>query len=237
MFEDKYGKQDVKLRSRSIKFKNDFKQFALEGVQSNDNDNNASYTKKSKHQKVNHIKTYIFAYQVAHFDDEFSKPLVYHRGENAVNKFIEAILKEMKYFKKLMTNHFNKNLVMSVEDERILESSNWICNKLFAPEDNELKDHDHVTGKYRGSAHWNCNINLKLSKKAPAIFHYLKGYGSHLIMQEIGSFDVKISVEPNGLEKHTAFTNNENLVFIDSMQFMNCLADDKLLDRCDFFSF
>ena len=56
-------------------------------------------------------------------------------------------------------------------------------------------------------------------------------------MQEIGSFDVKISVKPNGLEKYTAFTINENLVFIDSVQFMNCLADDKPLDRCDFFSF
>ena len=231
MFEDKYGKQDVKLRSGSIKFKNDFKQLALEEVQSNDNDNNASYTKKY------HIKTYIFAYQVVRIDDEFSKPLAYHRGENAVNKFTEAILKEMKYFKKLMTNHFNKNFVMSVEDERILESNNWICNKLFALEDNELKDHDHVTGKYRGSAHWSCNINLKLTKKAPAIFHSLKGYGSHLIMQEIGSFDVKISVKPIGLEKYTAFTINENLVFIDSVQLINCLADDKLLDRCDFFSF
>ena len=57
MFEDKYGKQDVKLRSRSIKFKNDFKQFALEGVQSNDNDNNASYTKKSIISKLTFLLT------------------------------------------------------------------------------------------------------------------------------------------------------------------------------------
>ena len=49
----------------------------------------------------------------------------------------------------------------------------------------------------------------------------LKGYDSHLIMQQIGKFNIIISVLPNGLEKCMAFTINKNLVFIDSMQFMN----------------
>ena len=54
------------------------------------------------------------------------------------------------------------------------------------------------------------------------IFHNLKGYDSHLIFKELNKFNVKISVIPNGLEKHTAFTINKNLAFIDGMQFMNC---------------
>ena len=41
-----------------------------------------------------------------------------------------------------------------------------------------------MTGKYRGSAHWSCNINLRLTKEVPGIFHNLKGYDSHLIMQK-----------------------------------------------------
>ena len=44
---------------------------------------------------------------------------------------------------------------------------------------------------------------------------------SHLIFKEVGKFDVKVSVIPNGLEKYMAFTININLVFIDTMQFMN----------------
>ena len=51
------------------------------------------------------------------------------------------------------------------------------------------------------------------------IFHNLRGYDSHLIMQEINKFDVKLNVIPNGLETCMAFTTNNN--FIDSMQFMN----------------
>ena len=52
------------------------------------------------------------------------------------------------------------------------------------------------------------------------IFHNLKGYGSHLIMNKIGKFNVKVDVIPNGLEKYMVFTINKNLVFIDSKQFM-----------------
>ena len=92
---------------------------ALKGVQSNDNDNNFSHTKK--YQK--HIRC-SFAYNVACIDDRFSKLVVLYRGKNAVNKFIEAILKENKYFKKMIKKHFNKNLVTSVEDERSFKSSN-----------------------------------------------------------------------------------------------------------------
>ena len=44
-------------------------------------------------------------------------------------------------------------------------------------------------------------------------------------MQEIGKFDVKISVIPTVLEKYMAFTINKNLVFIDSMQLMNSSLD------------
>ena len=69
-----------------------------------------------------------------------------------------------------------------------------------------------MTKKYRGFAHWNCNINLKLTKTVPVIFHNLRVYGSHLIMKEIDKFDVKVNVIPRGLEKYMAFTINKNLV-------------------------
>ena len=57
------------------------------------------------------------------------------------------------------------------------------------------------------------------------IFHNLKGYDSHLIFKELSKFDAKISVIPNGLEKYKAFALNKNLVFIDSMLFMNSSLD------------
>ena len=54
------------------------------------------------------------------------------------------------------------------------------------------------------------------------IVHNLKGYDSNLIMNVFNKSDANVSVIPNGLEKYMAFTINKNLIFIDSMQFMNC---------------
>ena len=44
-------------------------------------------------------------------------------------------------------------------------------------------------------------------------------------MQEIGKFDVKVNLMPNRLEKYMTFSINNNLVFIDNMQFMNSSLD------------
>ena len=67
------------------------------------------------------------------------------------------------------------------------------------------KTYCHITEKFRGAAHWSCNINLQLTKKVPVIFHNLRGYDSHLIFNELKKFDVKIDVIPNGYEKYMAF--------------------------------
>ena len=72
---------------------------------------------------------------------------------------------------------------------------------MFSERNNKVRGHDHVTDKYRGSAHGDCNINLKLTKKISVIFHNLRGCDSHLIKQEIGMFDLKIGVIPDNRNK------------------------------------
>ena len=49
----------------------------------------------------------------------------------------------------------------------------------------------------------------------------MKDYDCRLIMLEIGKSDVEISVIPNGLETYIDFTIKSDLVFIDSIQFVN----------------
>ena len=66
---------------------------------------------------------------------------------------------------------------MTTEENEKFERSNicWICDKLI----NTGGDRCHISGKYRESSQWKCNINLKISKKVPVIIHNLKGYDSH----------------------------------------------------------
>ena len=77
--------------------------------------------------------------------------------------------------------------------------------KLIDDDDKKVRDHCHRTEKFRGTAHWSCNINLQLTKKVPVIFHNLRGYDSDLIFCELKKIDIKIDVTPNRLEKYIAF--------------------------------
>ena len=96
-----------------------------------------------------------------------------------------------------------------------------------------MRDHCHVTGKFTGAAHWNGNINFQITKKVPVIFHNLRGYDSYLIFNELEKYDVKIKLIPNGLEKYIEFFSNKNLVFIDSMQFINSSLNELVKSLSD----
>ena len=50
----------------------------------------------------------------------------------------------------------------------------WICVNDYSDNDVKIRDHCHITGKYRGSAHRDCNINLKLNHQISIVFHNLK---------------------------------------------------------------
>ena len=64
--------------------------------------------------------------------------------------------------------------------------TNEISRTLINEKDIRVRDHCHITGKYRGLAHQDCDINYRLTDKMPVISHNLKGYDSHFIMQTIG---------------------------------------------------
>ena len=192
------SKQSGKLKSGSITFKNYFKQIPvpfkiyadfeclLKRVRGN-HKNNGSYTEKYQ----DNISC-SFAYKVVFVDNKLSKRVVLYRRKNTAYKFNEGILKDYNYCRKVIKKHFNKNLIMSAEEEEKFQVTNswWICDKLFDVGDGNVRDYCHITGKYRGVAHWSCNVNLKLSKskKVPVIFHNLRGYEIHLIIKEISQF-------------------------------------------------
>ena len=65
-----------------------------------------------------------------------------------------------------MKKHLNKNFIMAAREEKQSQSSNmcWICEKRIDDDDKEVRNHCHITGKFRGSVHWSCNTNLLLTK-------------------------------------------------------------------------
>ena len=51
------------------------------------------------------------------YDDKYSKDICIYRGKNAVYRFMEQMLEEVKYCKDVIKKHFNKPLVMTEDDE------------------------------------------------------------------------------------------------------------------------
>ena len=109
---------------------------------------NGSYTNKCQ----KHI-TCSYGYKLVCIDDKFSKPFKTNLGEDAIYNFIDSMIEESKYCKDVMRKHFNKELVIT-EDL-------WICDNDHIDTDLKVRDHCHITGKYRGSALSDCNINFK----------------------------------------------------------------------------
>ncbi|KAJ8913159.1 hypothetical protein NQ315_006077, partial [Exocentrus adspersus] len=90
-----------------------------------------------------------------------------------------------------------------------------ICNKPFTSNDIKVRDHCHLTSKYRDEAHQNCNLNYENSFHIPVVFNNLSG---------------PIGLLPVNKEKYISFTKivegtEVQLRFIDSYRFMSSSLD------------
>ena len=133
---------------------------------------------------------------------------------------------------------------MTEVDEQQFKAMNGchICGEKYTDKDVHIRDHCHITGKFRESSHQECNLKLRIKPediKIPVILHSLHGYNSHFILQQIVEIakkhaytnkkgekqDLNINAIPNNREKYMAFMLGNHLIFIDSFQFMNSSLD------------
>lgn len=58
------------------------------------------------------------------------------------------------------------------------------CKQPYFKSGKRVRDHCHITGKYKWAAHNKCSLSLRIEPnnfKILVIFHNLKGYESHFI--------------------------------------------------------
>jgi len=88
---------------------------------------------------------------------------------------MQKMIDEVKYCRNTIKYKFNKPIKMTPADEENFKQATecHISGKTYTNKDKRVRDHCHVTGKYRGSAHEACNLNFQLTDKIPVIFHFI----------------------------------------------------------------
>ena len=176
---------------------------------------------------------------VCRYDKRYSKPVEIYRGEDCIQKFIMKMLSEVEDCQRIVRERFQKPLNMTVQNERDFQNSTvcHICERRFKQatldDGNKVRDHCHITGEYRGAAHRDCNLKWAISSeklKIPVIFHNLKGYDCHFIMQKIGDLirrdvNINVGVIASNFENYIGFRLGNHLTFIDSFSFMSQSLD------------
>src|SRR5688572_8188977 len=213
---------------------------------------NTSYT--NKYQK--HVPS-SFCYYIKCFDDDlYSQAPVTYTAENddddVAQIFIDTLIDDIKDIYKRFK--FPKEMIFEKEDKELYDSATvcHICEGELG--DDRVRDHCHLTGKYRGAAHKICNLHYEVPKFILVLFHNLSCYDSHLFVKKLrGDDNEQIKCIPCNEEKYISFSrevvvdkfvNKENkevqvkreLRFIDSFRFMpsslDALSRNLSKDQC-----
>ena len=121
-------------------------------------------------------------------------------GYGNVDWFVNEVIKienKMNFFFK----DTKKDIIVNEEDEEDFDNINIcrFCEKIV--ESDKIRDHCHLTGKYRGPVDNTCNINVqqKDSNFIPFAFHIFSSYDCHVFFKRLAdlkSDKVKFKVIP-----------------------------------------
>ena len=186
--------------------------------------NNPNHTNTTAYQ---HHKPSGFSYTVVSAKKEYTRAPIVYRGQNVVDAFFDNLISEEKRILEILKNP--KPMHLTQEEEQAFQQAQdcHICDQPLGVD--RVRDHDHLTGDYRGAAHNECNLALKYKKVndrmvdsfvIPVVFHNLRGYDAHVLMESLGKYKKrKLSCIPNNSERYISFSLG-NLRFIDSFQFL-----------------
>ena len=203
---------------------------------------------KKKLGEINKTKKYQelipcgFSFYVHSIVPEIKFPVELYRGPDAAKVFCEKIQEYTREIYKIIKT-WNKKIEMTEDEIKKFNSATecYICKKVFSCND-KVRDHCHLTGKYRGPAHNNCNLNLKEKVNfIPIFFHNLAGFDCHLFIRELSESDGNIECLAKNKEDYISFTKKVkvdeyvkndkknpvyfNLRFLDSFKFMASSLD------------
>ena len=175
-----------------------------------ENTNNSSFTEC----KSLHIPSGFSILTCYSFDKSQNKQICY-RGKDCMQKFS---LHLGNIFVKLI-NYQQKPMILLTDSEIVLHDSQKVCSlceKEFCTDKNnkkeykrmcKVRDHCHFTGKYRGAAHSSCNLQYKVPRVIPVVFHNGSAYDNHFIIGQLAKdYNGYFSCIDENTEKYISFS-------------------------------
>ena len=160
-------------------------------------------------------------------------------GEDCVEWFVNEMLEIESYMKTYFKNELEINL--DTIPENYNQTTCWLCEKEFK-ENPIVRDHCHLTGKFRGLAHNNCNLNTRKAHTSfvPILFHNFSGYDCHLIFEKLINMATRKNIKIN--ESDIIAKSSENYIsvkigclkFLDSYRFLDASLDKLSLTLTSF---
>ena len=177
-------------------------------------------TIKKTHQYSQHVACSMGYKLVSDVPELAQEPYQSHTGPDVIDWFMTQMRDLERRCIELLFDP--QRLILTVADIRAFNAAThcYICSRPCKVGD-KVHDHDHLTGRYRGAAHKECNRRLQTTYKIPVFFHNFRGYDSHLVVWGMRNFpQVEISLIGQGMEKYLTVGWGEHLVFKDSYQFL-----------------
>ena len=97
-------------------------------------------------------------------------------------------------------------MTMARHNELVYDNSTncHICNEELG--EDRVRDHCHLSGKFRGAAQEVCNLKYKVPTFFPVVFHNLSGYNNHLFIKTLRNSEGDISCITKHDENNISFT-------------------------------
>ena len=118
--------------------------------------------------------------------DKSENKQTYYNGKDCIKRFCNDLNEHITR----ISNYEMKPMDLLTEEEKESYENQQlchICDEEFYIDNNKemrkVRDHCHYTGKYRGAAHIKCNLNYKIVKEIPVLFHNGSVYDYHFIIK------------------------------------------------------
>lgn len=106
-------------------------------------------------------------------------------GEDAVDQFFQDMMELEEDLLPYM------DLTQEEKDRHHRATVCYICHKPFTQQDWKVRDHDHATQEYQGPAHNTCDLQKRRRTVIPVIVNNLRGFDSHLLMQQLHTVEAR----------------------------------------------